>query len=74
MNFWQRVFSDGGQPSFSRIATGLIVAFSCGWVTKLVWHNYSLPDFAGLALFIGTLYGINKAGNAFSKPQEQPKP
>lgn len=61
MNFWRGVFSDGNQPSFSRVATALIVAFSCGWVSHIVWHNHSLPDFAGLALFVGTLYGLNRA-------------
>jgi len=61
LNFWRGVFSDGDQPSFSRVASGLIVAFSCGWVSHIVWHNHSLPDFAGLALFIGTLYGLNRA-------------
>ncbi len=67
--FWKGVFSEtDGTPSFSRVATGFIVAFSLGWVTHLVWHNHSLPDFAGLALFIGTLYGANVAKNIFQKP------
>jgi hypothetical protein len=65
--FIMGVFSDSGQPSFSRVATGLIVAFSCGWVTHIVWHSHTLPDFAGLALFIGTLYGANIAGNVLNK-------
>lgn len=66
--FFVGIFSDNGQPSFSRLATGFIVAFSIGWVTHLVLHNHALPDFAGLALFIGTLYGANVAGNILKKP------
>lgn len=62
--FFIGVFSDNGSPSFSRIATAVIVAFALGWVTHLVMHNNSLPDFAGLALFIGTLYGANVGASA----------
>lgn len=70
--FWRGVFSESdGSPSFSRVGSGLIVAFAMGWVTHLVWHNNSLPDFAGLALIIGTLYGLNKAAGAFGK-KDQP--
>lgn len=72
MNFWRGVFSDGNQPSFSRVATGLIVAFSCGWVSHIVWHNHSLPDFAGLALFVGTLYGLNRASTLMENKQQPP--
>lgn len=68
MNFWRGVFSDNNQPSFSRVASGLIVAFSCGWVSHLVWHNHELPDFAGLCLLVGTLYGLNVVKNSIAKP------
>jgi len=67
MNFWRGVFSDGDQPSFSRIATGMIVAFSLGWVTHLVWHNHTLPDtmtMAGLTAFMVSPYALNAAKNA----------
>jgi hypothetical protein len=49
------------------VATGLIVAFALGWVTHLVCHNHALPDFGGLVLFIGALYGVNKISTAMSK-------
>lgn len=67
MNFWRGVFSDSGQPSFSRVATGFIVAFSAGWVTHIVWRSHTLPDMSGLCLFIGTLYGLNRVTTAFGK-------
>ncbi len=66
--FWRGVFSEpDGTPSFSRVATGLIVAFALGWVTSLVRTNHALPDFGGLVLFISALYGVNKIGAAVSK-------
>lgn len=66
--FWRGVFSESdGTPSFSRIATGVVVAFAVGWVTELVRHTHALPDFAGLSCFIGTLYGVNKISNAFGR-------
>ena len=52
-----------GKASFSRIMTLVLVAFAMGWVTVIVRHNFALPDFTGLALLIGTLYGINQVGN-----------
>lgn len=63
--FVRGLFSESdGTPSFSRFATGFLVMFAAGWVSHLVWHNHSLPDFAGLALFIGALYGTNKFSSA----------
>ena len=64
-SFWRSVFSEpDGTPSFSRIATAVIVGFSMGWVTALVRLNHQLPDFGGLVLLIGTLYGVNKFSGA----------
>ena len=66
--FWRGVFCEvDSTPSFSRVATGLIVAFALGWVTHLVCHNHALPDFGGLVLFIGALYGVNKITTAMTK-------
>ena len=63
--FWRGVFSEiDGTPSFSRVATAVIVAFAMGWVTALVRSNHQLPDFGGLVLFIGALYGVNKFSGA----------
>ncbi len=63
--FWRGVFSESdGSPSFSRIASGLSVMFSLGWVTHLVVTNHALPDLGGVALLSGTLYGVNKFSGA----------
>jgi hypothetical protein len=67
--FWAWVFSEAdGTPSFSRVATGIIVAFALGWVSHIVARTHVLPDFAGLALFVTVLYGANKIGNILQKP------
>jgi len=64
-HFWRGVFSESdGTPSFSRVATAVIVGFSMGWVTALVRMNHQLPDFGGLVLLIGALYGVNKFSGA----------
>ena len=67
-NFWRGVFSESdGTPSFSRVATAVIVGFSMGWITALVRMNRQLPDFGGLVLLIGVLYGVNKAAGAVGR-------
>lgn len=85
--FLSKAFSEtnpdgtAGTPSFSRLAAGISVGFSLGWITASVvvsvWHNFKnpmvspwqvLPDagtFAGIASFVGTLYGINRVTNFF---------
>ena len=62
--FWRGVFSEAdGTPSLSRVGTGVLVGFACGWVTAIVRHSNSLPELGGLALFITVLYGTNKLTN-----------
>jgi hypothetical protein len=63
--FWKGVFSEAdGTPSFTRVASGMLLAFACGWVSCLVYRNNALPDLGGLALLIGTPYGLNKLSQA----------
>lgn len=63
--FWRGLFSEtDGKPSFSRIASGGLVVVSIGWITYLVLRNKVFPDFTGLSLFIGILYGLNKVAAA----------
>lgn len=69
MNFWRGVFSDGDTPSFSRVGTGALVSAAIVWVSRIVWRTDHLPDFTGLALFMGTLYGLNRVTTAFGKQQ-----
>ena len=70
--FWRGVFSEAdGTPSFSRVATAVIVAFAVGWVTALVRTNHQLPDFGGLVLLIGALYGVNRAAWAMGSREQR---
>lgn len=62
---WLReVFSEDGQGSFCRVAQGLIVAATLGWISYLVVRTNTMPDLGGPSLFIATgaagHYGINK--------------
>jgi hypothetical protein len=71
--FWRGVFSEpDGTPSFSRVATAVLVAFAMGWVTALVRMNHQLPDFGGLVLLIGALYGVNKVASAWGQREQGP--
>jgi hypothetical protein len=64
--FWKWVFCESdGTPSFSRIGTGVLLGFACGWTTALVRHNHALPEMGGLALFVTVLYGANKFATHF---------
>jgi hypothetical protein len=66
--FWRGVFSEAdGSPSFSRIATAVVVAFAVGWTSELVRLNHALPDFGGMTCFVGTLYGVNKLSAALGR-------
>jgi hypothetical protein len=66
--FWRGVFSESdGSPSFSRIATAVVVAFAVGWTSELVRLNHALPDFGGMTCFVGTLYGVNKLSAALGR-------
>lgn len=71
--FMAGVFSDNGAPSFSRIGAGMALSFVCGWITDIVRHTHALPDFGGVSLFIGTLYGINMAGKVAGKVTDKPQ-
>jgi hypothetical protein len=62
------VFTDeNGRPSFARIGAGMALSFACGWITDIVRHTHALPDFGGVALFVGTLYGLNVVKNGVMK-------
>lgn len=65
--FWTGVFSDNGVPSFSRVATALICVSSMIWISFIVYFKREIPDVGGVVLLIGTLYGLNVAGNAAAK-------
>ncbi len=65
--YLQQLFSESGAASFSRLGSSLALCFSCGWVTYIVWSTRALPGLEGLTLFIGTLYGLGKAGETIQR-------
>lgn len=67
LRFIEGVFSDGGNPSFSRVATAVLLCACMWWDTYFLYENKTMPDFTGQVFFIGTLYGVNIAGSAASK-------
>jgi ABC-type uncharacterized transport system permease subunit len=70
--FWKWVFCESdGTPSFARIGSAVLLGFVCGWVTAIVKWTHALPaDFAGLGVFMMSLYGVNKFTTKFGKDQQ----
>lgn len=72
MTFWRGVFSDSGEPSFSRVISAVLVGFSCGWVTAIVYNSHHLPDatqLGALGAFMVLFYATNRGTTAFGKQQ-----
>jgi hypothetical protein len=66
--FWAWVFCENdGTPSFSRVGTAVILAFACGWISAVVRWTHSLPEFAGVSLFVTILYGANKLSSVLKR-------
>lgn len=64
-NFLRGVFSEpDGTPSFSRISSAIVIICAIAWVTFVVVTKFVIPELAGLAALVGSLYGANKIGNA----------
>ena len=72
-NWLKNLFSESGEASMSRTLAFVALLFACGWITYLVIKNQALPDLHGIALFVGTPYGLGKLGQtiqAFSNHQD----
>lgn len=62
--FFRGLYSErDGTPSSARWHTGIVIWFACAWVSYLVWKTLKLPDFAGIALFVGTVAGLTYGAN-----------
>jgi hypothetical protein len=66
--YWRGVFSDGDQPSFSRVASAILLIFAVGWVSSIVWHTHKLPDPGELMALGGfmTLFYITNRGTTIA--------
>jgi hypothetical protein len=65
--FLEQLFSESGIASFSRVGTFVALMCACVWVSRIVWKTSALPGLDGLTFFIGTLYGLGKAGETVAK-------
>lgn len=48
------------------ILSGIAMIACIVWVTMLIRHNYALPDFSGMSLFVGVPYGLHKITGTLS--------
>ena len=71
IQFIKGIFMDGNLPSFSRVASGFIVAASVFWVTFIVLKDGKIPDMAGITAYVSAalavLYSANKITDVFEK-------
>lgn len=62
VQFIKDMFSESDKASFGRFGAFIALIASIGWVSWVVYNNKAIPDLGGVSLFIGTLYGLSKAG------------
>ncbi len=67
MNWLKQLLSDSNEASFSRVASGIGLLCSCGWVSYIVWRTHALPGLEGLTVFISSFYGLGKAGETVQR-------
>jgi hypothetical protein len=78
--FIEGMFSDGGSPSFSRVATAVLLACMIWWDTYFLYKTLALiaaghqisikeamPDFFGQIAFVAMIYGVNVTGSTLAK-------
>lgn len=59
--FLKSVLSEAdGSGSFARVASGIAVLASIGWVTHIVLKTHTIPPLTDLTIFNTSIYGINK--------------
>jgi hypothetical protein len=66
-HFFNQLFSESGEASFSRLGSFLALISACGWVSYIVWKTRALPSLEGLTIFISSLYGLGKAGETVQR-------
>lgn len=75
IQFLNDLFSEKGTASFGRVGAFIALIASIVWVSWVVYQEKKIPELGGVALFIGTLYGLSKAGQvvqSFSGNQQEP--
>lgn len=71
---WTSLTTSGGDSySFARVAGAIIVAASIFWGTVIVFSKGVIPDFTSLGVFLLSVYGANRAAEAYeNKPAKTP--
>lgn len=70
MKFLSGIFSDNGNPSWSRTGSFIALAASIVWVSHVVFVYHQIPDLTGVTFFVTALYGVNVAGK-FVQPSKE---
>ena len=63
MDFLRELFSETPGVSYGRVGSAVLLMAGVLWVSFLVWTTKQLPDLSGLALLIGTPFGLSKGLN-----------
>jgi hypothetical protein len=69
-SYLKQAFSDGGNPSSSRLLTAVHSLVACGTLIFVAAKTHALPDgmtLTGLGAFSTAHYAINRATTAFGK-------
>lgn len=66
MEWIKNMFSSNSTASFGRVGSLIALLSSIVWVSWVVYNKQAIPDLGGVSLFIGTLYGLSKAGETMT--------
>jgi len=65
--YLKQLFSESGEASFSRVGSFLALICALGWLTYIVWETRVVPSLDGVTFFVGSLYGLGKAGQTLQR-------
>lgn len=63
--FFKKLFSNSGEVSFGRVASGVMLGIGIIWGSYIVITKGEMPELAGLSALVAGLYGLNKISEGF---------
>ena len=66
-NYLKQLFSESGEASFSRVGSFLALMCALAWLSYIVWETRVVPSLDGVTFFVGSLYGLGKAGQTIQR-------